>query len=199
MRETALVDWRAASAGLAAIGTRSNHIINARRSPWTVAFDVPGRYWRRALSSARYLRGVGTFVFNGTADGVVTSEPEAPQAFLTAAAAKGPSLFTAARTASSEFGFRPGGRRHSTSSIAARGVVQLDRHYCISPTGPARRSPRYLKRTSATGRHDMSTSGMPTRPKSVRAGVAPLGSGIPGTSRDAHAAPSRARPGRFIL
>ena len=95
--------WGAAtSTDPAGTGISSGHTM-CQAIPYQVA-AVPGRPGA-VLYHLHALRGA-TFVFNGTADGVVTSEPEGPQAFF-ADLQKRTSRFTAvSRMCSSTDSFR---------------------------------------------------------------------------------------------
>jgi dienelactone hydrolase len=164
--------------------------------------DGPGGYWDRSnhtmcqaipYKSLRFLGDRGavlyhlhalrgsTFVFNGTADGVVTSEPEGPEAFFAdlrrrvSSLAGGQNVF--------EYGFEPGAG-HRPYFVTRPVAVWLERqlHFPNWPAAKIAQLPETHIGEWARREHVFIEPAYNTEVR--EAGVQALGSGIPGLRRE---------------
>ncbi len=171
--------------------------------------DGPGGYWDRSnhtmcqaipykalmflgdrgaeLYHLHALRG-GTFVFNGTADGVVTSEPEGPQAFFEDLRKRTIALHGSANNVF-EFGFEPGAG-HRPYFVTRPAALWLARqlHFPNWTEADIAAMPETHVGEWAREQHVYIEPAYATEVR--EAGVRALGSGIPGIAREQlHAVP----------
>ena len=165
--------------------------------------DGPGGYWDRSshvmcqaipYRSLRFLGDRGavlyhlhalrgpTFVFNGTADGVVTSEPEGPQAFFADLQERTIALHGSRRNVF-EYGFEPGAG-HRPYFVTRPVALWLHRqlHFPNWTAEEIARLPETHIGEWARREHVTIEAAYNTEVR--EAGVHALGSGIPGLSRE---------------
>lgn len=165
--------------------------------------DGPGGYWDRShhtmcqaipykslmflgdrgavLYNLQALRGK-TFIFNGTADGVVTSEPEGPQAFFANLRKRTIALHGGGHNVF-EYGFEPG-TGHRPYFVTRPVALWLDRQLQFPNWTPAQieRLPETHIGEWARREHVFIEPAYNTELR--EAGVRALGSGIPGLTRE---------------
>jgi dienelactone hydrolase len=165
--------------------------------------DGPGGYWDRSnhtmcqsipykslmflgdrgavLYHLSALRG-GTFVFNGTADGVVTSEPEGPQAFFEGLRKRTIALHGSDKNVF-EFGFEPGaGHRPYFVTRPAAQWLESQLHF---PNWTAAGVAKMPETHIGEWAHNENVYIEAAYATEVReAGVRALGTGIPGIPRE---------------
>ena len=165
--------------------------------------DGPGGYWDRSnhtmcqaipYKSLRFLGDRGavlyhlhalrgpTFVFNGTADGVVTSEPEGPEAFF-ADLKKRTIALHGSRTNVFEYGFEPGAG-HRPYFVTRPVALWLQRHLHFPNWTAAQLARLPETHIGKWARREQVFIEAAYNTEVREAGVLALGSGIPGLARE---------------